>query len=157
MEAAVAIQPAAPRTITRIGIAGLVVAVLALAAAALSPWAVEALEPEKKPIDQVAVEVAGRIKDRLAAKAKGQEYVAPVEPRLTNWAKWYSGGVVGAGVLAVCIGVIGLVARHDGRLGSATIAVGASAVVFQYALMLAAALLLILLVGLVLSALGGFT
>ena len=64
-------------------------------------------------------------------------------------------GVVGAGVLAICIGVIGLVARHDGRLNSATVAVGVSAIVFQFALMIAAALLLILLVGLVLSAIAG--
>ena len=156
MDAAVAAQ-SAPRRITRVGVAGLVIALLALAAAAMSPWAVDALEPEKKPIDEVAVEVAGRIKDRLAAKAKGQEYVAPAEPRRTHWDKWYSGGVVGAGVLAVCVGVIGLVARHDTRLNSATIAVGAAAVAFQYVLMIAAALLLILLVGLVLSAIGGLT
>jgi hypothetical protein len=66
---------------TRVGVAGLVIALLALAAAALSPWAVDALEPERKPVDQVAVEVAGRIRDRLAAKARGQEYVAPAGPR----------------------------------------------------------------------------
>ena len=152
---ATAADPPAPRTITRIGVAGLVVGLLALAAAALSPWAVAALEPEKKPIDQVAVEVAGRIKDRLAAKAQGQEYVAPAEPRGVDWSKWYTGVVVAAGVLAICVGVVGLVAHHDGRLNSATVAVGASAVVFQHALMIAAALLLILLVGLVLSVIGG--
>lgn len=156
MEATVAVQPV-PRKITRVGIAGLVIALLALAAAALSPWAVDALEPERKPIDQVAVEVAGRIKDRLAAKAKGQEYVAPAEPQGVDWSKWYMASVIGAGVLAICIGVVGLVAHHDGRLNSATIAVGASAIVFQYALIIAAALLLILLIGLVLSAIGGGT
>ena len=154
MEAIAADAPA-PRKITQLGVAGLVIGLLALAGAALSPWAVGALEPEKKPIDQVAVEVAGRIKDRLAAKAKGQAYVAPAEPRGVDWSKSYTFGVVAAGVLAVCIGVVGLVAHHDGRLNSATVAVGASAVVFQYALMIAAALLLILLVGLVLSAIGG--
>lgn len=154
METTAAVQPS-PRKITGVGIAGLAIALLALAAAALSPWAVDALEPEKKPIDQVAVEVAGRIKDRLAAKAKGQEYIAPAEAQGTNWSKWWSAGVVGAGVLAVCIGVVGLVAQHDGRLNGATIAVGASAVIFQYALMIAATVLLILLIGLVLSAIGG--
>ena len=156
MEATVAVEPS-PRKITRVGIAGLVIALLALAAAALSPWAVDALEPEAKPIDQVAAEVAGRIKDRLAAKAKGQEYVAPVEPKGVDLSKWYTGGVIAAGVLAVCIGVVGLVAHHDGRLNSATVAVGASAVVLQYALLVAAALLLILLIGLVLSVMGGGT
>lgn len=156
MEATVGIQPS-PRKITHVGIAGLFIAILALAAAALSPWAVDALEPEKKPIDQVAVEVAVRIKDRLAAKAKGQEYVAPVPSKGVDWSKWYTASVIGAGVLAVCIGVVGLVAHHDGRLNSATIAVGASAIMFQYVLMIAAALLLILLIGLLLSAIGGGT
>ena len=154
MEETVADSPA-PRKITRVAVAGLVIGLLALAAAALLPWAVGALQPERKPIDQVAVEVAGRIKDRLAAKAKGREYVAPAEARGADWSKWYPAGVVAAGVLAICIGVVGLVAHHDFRLNSATIAVGASAVVFQYALMVAAALLLLLLVGLVLSAVGG--
>lgn len=62
--------------------------------------------------------------------------------------------MIGAGVLAIAIGVIGLLAHHDGRLNSATIALGAPAIVFQYALMIAAALLLILLIGLVLSVIG---
>lgn len=156
MEPGIAIQPPR-RRITPIGIAGLVIALLSLAAAALSPWVVAALAPEKKPLDQVAVEVAGRIKDRLVAKAKRQEYVAPVEPSQTDWARRYTASVIGAGVLAICIGIVGLVAHHDGRMNSATIAVGASAVLFQYALMFAAALLLILLIGLILSAVGGGT
>lgn len=153
MEAMVAAQPVS-RRITPFGIAGLVIALVALTAAALSPWAVDALEPESKPVDQVAVEVAGRIKDRLAAKIKGQEYVAPVEPKGIDWSKWYAASVIGAGVLAVCIGVVGLVAHHDGRLNCASIAVGASAIVLQYAIMIAAALLLMLLIGLILSVLG---
>ena len=143
------------RKVTALGVAGLAIALLALAGAALSPWAVDALEPEARPIDEVAVEVAGRIKDRLAARAKRQEYIPPQEPKRTQWSKWYSGGVVGAGVIAVAIGVIGLVAGHDLRLNAAAIAVGASAIVFQYALMIAAAVLVILFVGLILSVIGG--
>jgi hypothetical protein len=132
-----------------------VVALVALAAAAMGPWVVDALEPERKPVDEVAADVVGRVKDRLAARAKGREYVAPAEPKRVNWAWWYNGGVVAAGVLAVGIGVVGLVLRHDGRLNSATVAVGASAVVFQYAIVIAAVLLLLLLVGLVFAAFGG--
>ena len=157
METTIAPVQPAPRKVTRVGIAGLAIALVALAAAALSPWAVDALEPERKPADQVAVEVAWRIKDRLAAKAAGRDYVAPAGPRRTDWSRWYTGGVIGAGVIAICIGVIGLVVHHDGRLNAATVAVGASAIVFQYALMIAAAVLLILLVAVVLSAIGGGT
>jgi hypothetical protein len=152
MELAAGTAAPESRRSTGVEIAGLVVALLALAAAALSPWVVDALKPDRKPIDEVAVEVAGRIKDRVVARAKGTAYTAPEEPRRFDGSKWYAGGVVAAGVLAICIGVVGLVRRHDGRLNSATVAVGASAIVFQYVLILAAALLLILLVGLVLSA-----
>ena len=154
MEPTVAAQPPPPK-ITRIGIAGLVIALLALAAAVLSPYVIDALEPEKKPIDQVAVEIAERIKDRLAAKAKGQAYAAPEEPKAVNWSKWYTASVIAAGVLALAIGVVGLVARHDARLNAATISVAVSAILFQYALMLATALLLILLIGLIISAFTG--
>jgi hypothetical protein len=140
---------------TPIGIAGLVIALIALGAAVLSPWAVEALTPQKKPIDQIAADLAGQIQDRLAAKAKGQVYVAPAGPKGVDWSKWYPASVIAAGVVATCIGVVGLVAHHDVRLNSATIAVGVSAIVFQYALIIAATLLLILLIGLVLWAIGG--
>ena len=156
MEPATAIQPVV-RKVKPAGIAGLAIALVALAAAALSPWALDAIQPQTKPIDEVAADLAGRITDRLVAKAKGQEYIAPVEPQRADWSKWYSGSVIGAGVLAVCIGVIGLVCRHDGRLNLATVAVGTSAIILQYALMIVVALLLILLVGLILSALGGGT
>ncbi len=156
MEHTTTTQPVV-RKIRPIGVVGLALALLALASAVLSPWAIDAIDPQDKPIDEVAVDVASRIIDRLSAKAKGEEYVAPAEPQHTNWGKWYVGGVVGVGVLAVCIGVIGLVCHHDSRLNSATIAVGASAIVFQYALIIAAAVLLILLVGLVLSVVGGGT
>lgn len=132
-----------------VGIAGLVIALIALVAAALSPWIIEALDPKPTTLDEAAVEMSVRIKDRLAAKAKGQEYVAPAKPQRVNLAKYYAAGVIGAGALAACIGVVGLVCRHDHRLNSATIAVGAAAVVFQYALILAGLFLLILLVALI--------
>jgi hypothetical protein len=156
MEPTAALQPPR-RKITRIAIAGLVLALLALAAATLSPWAIDALQPEKKPLDQVAVEVATRIKDRLAAKAKGQEYLPPAEPKKTDPSKWYTPSVIAAGVLALCIGIVSLVAHHDARLNAATIVVAASAIIFQYALMIAATLLLILLIGLILSAISAST
>ncbi len=149
---AVATSPS--RKITRLGIAGLVVAFLALAAAVLSPWVIDALEPDRPPIDEVAADVAVRIKDRIVAKAKGQTYATPANPERAGWAKAYPVGVIAAGFLAVVVGVIGLVAHHHRRLNTATVAVGTSAIVFQYALLIAAALLLILLIGLIFSSIG---
>ena len=133
------------------------VALVALAAAALSPYAVETLEPERKPIDEVAVDAAIRIQDRLAAKARGEAYARPasVDAAGAGWSRIYPASVIGAGALAACVGVVGFVRHDDPRLAGATVAVGLGAVVFQYALLLAGLLLLVLLVGAILAALGG--
>jgi hypothetical protein len=144
-----------PAKRTPLGFAGLIAAMVALTAAALSPWAMAALDPPRKSVDEVALDVAGRIKDRIAARAKGQPYVAPAEPARSSRASRYMAAVIGAGALAVCVGVFGLACGHDTRLNASTVAVGASAIVFQYALVFAALLLFILLVGLVLAAMGG--
>ena len=142
------------RKVTLFGITGLVIALVALAAAVLSPWAVDVLEPEAKPIDEVAIDAAMRIKDRVAAKLKGEEFIPPPEEKRFEWAKWYPASTVACGAVAICFGVVGFVRRDDVRFNGATVAVGLSAIVFQYFLLIAAALILLLLIGLVLSALG---
>jgi hypothetical protein len=140
--------------ITKTGVAGLTIALLALAAAVMAPWVIAAVDPPPKPIDEIAVDIAGKIKNRIAAKAQGKTYATPAPPARSDWYRWYSGGIVAAGVAAIAIGLVGLVARHDGRLNAASVVVGASAILFQYALMLALLLILVLLVGFTLAAFG---
>lgn len=143
------------RRSTRFGVVGLIVALFALVAAVLSPWIVEALEPEAKPIDEVAVDAAVRIKDRLAAKIKGEEFVEPPAENLPfDWAKWFPAGIICLGVFAMCCGTVGFVRREDIRINGSAVTIGLAAIVFQYFLLIAAALILILLIGIVLSALG---
>jgi len=143
------------RRSTRFGVVGLVVAFFALVAAVLSPWIVEALEPEAKPIDEVAVDAAVRIKDRLAAKIKGEEFVEPPPEKLPfDWAKWLPAGTISLGLFGMCCGTIGFVRREDIRINASAVTIGLAAIVFQYFLLIAAALILILLIAIVLSALG---
>ena len=138
---------------SRLAVAGLVLGLVSLALAVLSPWIIEAVEPSK-PLEEIAVEKVVKIKNQLAARLKGKPYVAPpVEP--TPWATWLPASVIAAGVLAIAVGVLCLVRGDNLRLSGATVAVGASAVVFQYFLILAGALLLILLVWVMLSVFGG--
>ena len=142
------------RQMSGLSIGGLAVALVALVAAVISPWVLDALQPEAKPIDEVAVDFAVRIKERLAAKIKGKEFIPPPEEKRFNWDKWYPAGTVTCGVIAICLGVVGFVRHEDIRLNGATVTVGLSAILFQYFLMLASILILILLIGFVLSALG---
>jgi hypothetical protein len=138
-----------------IWIAGLIIGLLALGGAVLSPWAAAAIDPPAKPIDEVATDMAVRIKDRMAAKAKGQAYQAPenrTEPSRPS--DWYFFGVVAAGLLAVAIGVIGLATQSHRAMNATTVTIGAAAIVFQYALLLAVLLILILLVVGILNATG---
>ncbi len=134
---------------------GLAIALLALIAAGMSPWVIEAIEPERKPADEVAVDFAIKIKDRLVAKAKGHEYVPPVEQQSgINIAKWYPPGTIALGLCGVCLGVGGFCRNEDVRIAGASVTVGLAAIIFQYYLLLAAAIIFLVLVGIILSVLG---
>jgi hypothetical protein len=136
---------------------GLAAAFVALAFAVLSPWIIDAIVPkeDRKPIDEVAVEVATRIKDRLVAKAKGEEFVVkPAAETSTDLGKWVPPATIGIGLLGVCLGVVGFTRHESARMSASAVAVGLAAIVFQYFLLMAAAIILILLIGFILSALG---
>ena len=155
-DAAARIKP--KRRVDKLGWIGLGLSLAALLGAVLSPWVVDWLEPDPKPIDQVAVDVAVKVKERLSAKLNGQESGTVVQRSSNSWSTTYPASVVGLGAIAVCLGIVGFVGRLDPRVSSATVAIGASAILFQYFLLLAGAVLVILLVGIVIYALvgGGF-
>lgn len=138
-----------------VGGIGLAFALLGLVAAIMSPWIIDAIEPERKPIDEAAVEVATKIKDRLIAKAKGQEYIPAAETGTGfDIAKWYPAGTIALGLCGICLGVGGFCRREDVRVTGSSVTIGLAAIVFQYFLLLAAAIIFVILVGLILSALG---
>ena len=138
-----------------LGGVGLAFALLGLVAAIMSPWLLDAIEPERKPIDEAAVEVAVKIKDRLIAKAKGQEYIAPIETETGfDIAKWYPAGTIALGLCGICFGVGGFCRHENLRITGSSVTVGLAAIIFQYFLLLAAAIIFFMLVGLILSALG---
>lgn len=137
-----------------LGEVGLTFALLGLAAAVMSPWIIGAIKPDPKPIDEAAVEVALKIKDRLIAKAKGEEYIPPVEPETGfDFAKWYPACTITLGLCGICLGVGGFCRNENVRITGSSVTVGLAAIVFQYFLLLAAALIFFMLVGLILNAL----
>ncbi|MEX2215632.1 MAG: hypothetical protein WD768_16085 [Phycisphaeraceae bacterium] len=145
------------RRITPVGIAGLIVALIALVGAVMSPWIIEHLEPEPRPVDEVVADAAVKIKERISANLKGEKYIAPssATEKGLNWSKVYPATVVGVAALAICIGVFGFVRANDRRLNVTTVGVGAAAIVFQYVILISAAILFILFVVAILSVLGG--
>ncbi len=134
---------------------GLVIGFIALVAAVMSPWIMDSISPPTKTIDEVAVDVAVNIKDRLVAKAKGQEFVAKAKDDKTpNLGRWYPPTTIGIGLLGMCLGVVGFVRHESTRMSASAVTVGLAAILFQYFLLLAAAIILILLIGVILNALG---
>ncbi|WP_068141289.1 hypothetical protein [Roseimaritima ulvae] len=138
-----------------VGGIGLAFALLGLVAAIMSPWIIDVLEPGRKPIDEAAVEVATKIKDRLIAKAKGDEYIPPVETETGfDIGKWYPAGTIALGLCGICFGIGGFCRHEDLRITGSSVTVGLAAIVFQYFLLLAAAIIFFMLVAIILSALG---
>lgn len=136
-------------------VSGLAIGFIGLFAAVMSPWILDSISPPSKTIDEVAVDVAVNIKDRLVAKAKGQEFVAKAKDDKTpSLRRWYPPITIGLGLLGMCLGIVGFI-RHEGtRMSASAVTVGLAAIVFQYFLLLAGAIILILLIGLILTALG---
>ncbi|QDV22218.1 hypothetical protein [Aureliella helgolandensis] len=134
---------------------GLTIGFIALVAAVISPWIVDSISPPTKTIDAVAVDVAVNIKDQLVAKAKGQEFVAkPKDDKTPSIRRWYPLTTIGIGLLGMCLGVVGFTRHEDTRMSASAVTIGLAAIVFQYFLLLAAAIILILLIGFILNALG---
>jgi hypothetical protein len=134
---------------------GLAIAFIALIAAVMSPWILDSISPPTKTIDEVAVDVAVNIKDRLVAKAKGQEFVAKTQNDKTpSLRRWYPPTTIGIGLLGMCLGIVGFTRHENTRISAAAVAVGLAAIMFQYFLLLAAAIILVLLIGVILNALG---
>ena len=147
--------PSSPPRLSVVAGVGLTLAIFGLIAAVLSPWILDSIEPKRKPMDEVAVEFANKVKDRLIAKAKKQDYVSPVETvEGFDLAKWYPAGTIALGLCGICLGVGGFCKHGDVRIAGSSVAVGLAAIVFQYFLLLAATILFILLIGIVLSAMG---
>lgn len=136
-------------------VSGLVIGFIALVAAVMSPWILESVSPPTQSIDEVAVDVAVNIKDRLVAKAKGQEFVAKAkDDKPPSLRRWYPPVTIGIGLLGMCLGIVGFTCHESTRVSASAVTVGLAAIVFQYFLLLAAAIIFILLIGVILNALG---
>lgn len=135
-----------------VGLMAIAVSMAAFLLAAVSAWVAPAFEPEPVPLDEAAVDFVIGFKEKLNAKLDGKP-VPKVEPA-TEPTNWYPVSVVAVGALGVCLGVISFVRHEDTRISLAAVLLGISAMLIQFLLVLATAILAILLIGVVLSFFG---
>jgi len=134
---------------------GLSAAFVALIAAVMSPWMMGTISAPTKTIDELAVDVAVNLKDRVVAKAKGEDFVVKTKNDNSNRLQhWYAPATTGIGLLGLCLGIVGFVRHENTRTSVAAVAVGLAAIMFQYFLLLAAVIILLLLIGVILNAMG---
>lgn len=134
-----------------LGIAGTFFGCLAIIAAVLPIWVLPLVVPPE-PVDKVVVDTAQKIKDRIVAKAKGIEYKEP--QRHANAYQVLAAAAVTLGAVALILGAVSFVAHEPWRFSAAASALGAGAVLFQFSLMVASAIIVVLFIAVVLNALG---
>ena len=122
---------------------GLVIALFIMLVSVTSPWIVETFAPAP-PIEEQAVAKILNFKDKLARGLKGEQIESAKSE--FSFISILNLIVVLFGAIAVILGIIGFVKKENFRMSSAAITVGASAILFQYFLMLAAAILVIAIV-----------
>ena len=137
----------------RIGLIGIAVGFLALASAFLSPWIQEAIDPPPKPIEEIAVGFAGRLAAAAKAKIKGEDYV-PITLEEPKPSRFLVPTVIGFGMLAAGLGIVSLLKSEPRGLGAGAIALGISAVVAQWGILIAGVIIFLLIVFRVLDFLG---
>lgn len=112
-------------------------ACLALAAAFLSPWIAEAIDPSP-PIEEVVANKAVQVRDAVKAKLTGKEYV--IERRVSV-AAIIPPVVIACGLAGAALGLVSFFKRETKVFSTCAMAIGMSAVVVQWMLVVAAAIL----------------
>lgn len=149
--------------VTGLNWAGLLAGAIALLAAVVSPWALQALTPPSEPLGTRVGETARQIME-AARSSEGSRTNPGSEERgsqAVQQSRWDAGdayllAVMTLGAGAVVFGAIAFVLRHDGRSAWVASALGAGALVSQYAWMFLGVIVFVLLVAAVLAVLGRF-
>ena len=131
MQPLTAINPdATPKARARaFGLVGLIVAFVGLAGAIFAPLAFEVQRPPPKQLSDVLADTAAKIKDRVTKR----EAPAPPPPQ-TDWRVVAIITASALGFIGAAFGTASWIRREDLRISGAAIAVGVTAIAFQYVL-----------------------
>jgi hypothetical protein len=130
---------------------GLLIGILALAAAFLSPWIAEQIDPPARAMEEGAVDFAARLADVAKAKIKGEKYIPTAITELRP-SRYLAPSVIAAGMVAALLGVVGGLRSEDRIISGGAVGIGIGAALVQFSLIIAGALLFFVLVGVVIAA-----
>jgi hypothetical protein len=145
-------QPPSPKRL--LGGIGMILGLLALGVAFLSPKIAGMIDPPPRPIEETVVDLAGRLAAAAKAKAKGEVYEAPAVAREPLPSRFLYPGVIIAGIAAAGLGIGAAIRSEDRFFSRGAIALGTGAALVQWSMMLVGVLALILLVVAVMSFFG---
>jgi len=134
---------------------GLFLSILAFTLSVTSPWIYEQYAPPSPTIEDIAVEKALSLKDKVIAKVTGE--IVPVEKIVEtpkNWTSHLFLIVICMGLGGVIMAMIGLLNRERGAVIVAASLFGVSAIVMQYAVLALGIIVLCILVAGILSTFG---
>ncbi|MEO0574004.1 MAG: hypothetical protein AAF004_00985 [Pseudomonadota bacterium] len=134
---------------SKFAIAGIVIGLLSILAGSLHFF----LGPiEKTPtLENVVQEKTAALKDAIIAGIKGEPTTAEPQRRQLSGDDIARAATIGTGILALALGIVGLVRREPMRESAAAMAVGGAAVVLPFAVY---AVMLILGMMLIVSIIG---
>lgn len=134
------------KTKTRIlGIIGIVFGFLALAAAFLSPWLGEALDPPKPTAEERVVDFAFRIAEAAKAKAKGEDYT-PANVSKPRPSRHVFPSIIAMGLIAAGLGIASLLASEPRMLGIGALALGLGAIAVQWSILILASIFAVVII-----------
>ena len=127
------------------GLAGTIIGMIAFCTAVFSPWIMEKIDPQPE-IEEVAVEKAKSI----WAKLKNEPVEEKTESK-SSAASIFIPAVVGSGLLSIILGVVSYLKREDRRFSRVAIGSGLACIIAVFALIIAGAILLVILVAAILG------
>ena len=129
------------------GLAGVILACIALAAAFLSPWIAKAVDPSP-PLEEVVADKAVKIRDAVKAKLAGKEYVAERRVRASEVLPPI---IIAVGLAGAGLGLVSLFKRETRLFSTSAMTIGVSAVVVQWMILVAAVIIGLLVVYIIFS------
>ena len=126
-----------------LAIIGSIVGFVALSAAFLSPWIAEAIDPPPpQSLQESLLAIATKLTEAAEAKVSGEERQGEAKPP----SYYLPPAVIGCGMIGAGFGVGAFFAGEKKRLASCAVALGVSAAIVQWSIVIVVVLIAVLVI-----------